>query len=105
MRYGRYVVTAVFLLLTLSSGTVLAQERALGRYDFQHYYDYNELTAFMTDIHEAYPELTTLTSLATTPMGREVWMLVVNNPATGAPEEKPGFFANQIHCEFLILLF
>jgi len=97
MRHGRFVFTVVFLLLHLSSGALLGQERALGRYDFQHYYNYDELTAFMTDIHNAYPELTTLTSLATSQMGREVWMLVVNNPATGAPEEKPGFFANQIH--------
>ena len=100
MRYGRPVSGIVFLLVLLSSGVLAGQagrERALGRYDFRHYYTYDELTAFLTDIHNAYPELTTLTSLATSPMGREVRMLVINNPATGAPGEKPGFFANQIH--------
>ena len=102
MRHGRLVFATLFLLSPILSGSLIGQERALGRYDFRHYYDYNELTAFMTDIHEAYPELTTLTSLATTPMGREVWMLIVNNPATGAPEEKPGFFANQIHSSEVI---
>ena len=29
-------------------------------------------------------------------------MMVINNPATGAPEEKPGFFANQIHSSEVI---
>src|SRR5210317_10746 len=102
MRHGRLAFAILLLVTPLLSGSLLGQERALGRYDFRHYYDYNELTAFMTDIHEAYPELTTLTSLATTPMGREVWMLIVNNPETGAPEEKPGFFANQIHSSEVI---
>ena len=97
MRHGRLVFATLFLLAPLFSGSLLGQERALGKYDFQHYYNYDELTAFMTDIHNAYPELTTLTSLATSQMGREVWMMVVNNPETGAPDEKPGFFANQIH--------
>jgi hypothetical protein len=41
--------------------------------------------------------LTELRSLNKTPMGRDVWMLVINNPKTGKPEEKPGFFVNQIH--------
>ena len=97
MRYGRSVFTAVFLLLHLCSGALFGQERALGRYDFQHYYLYDELTAFMRDIHDAFPELTELRSLATSQMGREVWMLVINNPKTGAADEKPGFFANSIH--------
>jgi hypothetical protein len=97
MRYGRLVFAISLLLVQVSTGALLGQERALERYDFQHYYTYDELTAFMTDINNAFPELTTLTSLATSQMGREVWMLVINNPETGAPDEKPGFFANQIH--------
>ncbi|KPK61749.1 MAG: hypothetical protein AMS21_09050 [Gemmatimonas sp. SG8_38_2] len=97
MRYGRLHFAIVFLLVQVSTGALFGQERALGRYDFRHYYTYDELTAYLTDINEAYPELTTLTSLATSQMGREVWMLVINNPETGAPEEKPGFFVNQIH--------
>ena len=97
MHIGRFLIATVFLAVQISTGALFGQERALGRYDFRHYYLYDELTAFMTDIHEVYPELTTLTSLATSQMGREVWMMVINNPETGAPEEKPGFFANQIH--------
>ncbi len=97
MRHGRFALAMLFLLTPLFTASLRGQERALGKYDFQHYYLYDELTAFMTDVHNAYPELTELTSLATSQMGREVWMLIINNPATGAPEEKPGFFVNQIH--------
>jgi len=102
MRLGRSAFAAFLLIAAVCPKPLNAQERALGRYDFRHYYLYDELTQFMTDIHNAYPELTELRSLATSPMGREVWMMVINNPATGAPEEKPGFFANQIHASEVI---
>jgi murein tripeptide amidase MpaA len=85
------------LLLSLSS--LQAQERAsaLGTYDFYHYFGYQELTDFLADITEAFPGLTHLESMAESQMGRQVWMLTVNNPETGEAEDKPGIFINQIH--------
>ena len=70
---------------------------ALGTYDFYHYFEYQELTDFLSDISEAYPTLTRLESMAESQMGRQVWMLTINNPATGPAEDKPGIFINQIH--------
>jgi murein tripeptide amidase MpaA len=35
--------------------------------------------------------------MAESQMGRQVWMLTINNPATGKAEDKPGIFINQIH--------
>lgn len=75
---------------------------ALGKYDFYHYYEYDELTSFLMDMHKAYPEFTELRSLCKSDMGREVWMFVINNPKTGAKEDKPGFFLNQIHSSEVI---
>jgi murein tripeptide amidase MpaA len=69
----------------------------LGTYDFYHYYEYQELTAFLTEISEAFPDLTRLESMAESQMGRQVWMMTINNPATGRAEDKPGIFINQIH--------
>jgi murein tripeptide amidase MpaA len=71
--------------------------KALGDYDFRHYYEYQEMTDFLQDVHGAFPDLTRLESLAESDMGRQVWLLTINNPATGAPETKPGIFINQIH--------
>ena len=70
---------------------------ALGKYDFYHYFEYEELTNYLQDIHEAYPDLTELESMAESDMGRQVWMLTINNPKTGKAEDKPGIFVNQIH--------
>jgi hypothetical protein len=70
---------------------------ALGKYDFYHYYTYEELASYLEDLNKAYPNMTELVSLCQSPTGREVWMLVVNNPKTGKAEDKPGVFLNQIH--------
>jgi len=78
------------------------QVKALEKYDFFHYYDYAELTNFLKDIHAAFPQLTELQSLCSSQMGRDVWMLVINNPKTGNPEDKPGYFLNQIHSSEVI---
>jgi len=75
---------------------------ALGKHDFYHYYEYDELANFLKDMHEAYPDLTDLRSLCKSDMGRDVWMFVINNPKTGAEEDKPGFFLNQIHSSEVI---
>jgi cyclophilin family peptidyl-prolyl cis-trans isomerase len=71
--------------------------KALGKYDFWHYYDYDELTSFLRDMAKAHPNLAELRSLCKSPMGRDVWMMVINNRKTGTDTEKPAFFLNQIH--------
>jgi hypothetical protein len=75
---------------------------ALGKYDFYHYFTYDKLTNYLQDIHLAYPHLTELSSMCKSQMGRDVWMFIINNPDTGEPEEKPGFFLNQIHSSEVI---
>ncbi len=92
-------VLLVSTLLPLPSLQAQAQEKvsALGIYDFYHYFEYDELTAFLTGISEAYPELARLESMVESQMGRQVWMLTINNPETGKAEDKPGIFINQIH--------
>jgi len=95
---------AILVMLAAHSpaNTAVKNVKALGKYDFTHYFTYDELTAYLQDVHQAYPELTTLTSMCKSPMGRDVWMLIINNPKTGKAEEKPGFFINQIHSSEVI---
>ena len=103
----KYAVLSIVILLFLSFSWGEGEGRepsvtALGKYDFEHYYDYKELETFLKDMHEAFPDLTEVKSLCKSQMGRNVWMLVINNPETGEPEEKPGFFLNQIHSSEVI---
>jgi len=91
-----------FVLGARAGDEKVKQVKALGKYDFFHYYDYEELSSFLKDIHAAFPQLTELQSLCSSQMGRDVWMLVINNPKTGNPEDKPGYFLNQIHSSEVI---
>ena len=74
----------------------------LGKYDFYHYYTYEELSNYLKDINRAFPNLTELKSMCKSQMGRDVWMLIINNPKTGKADDKPGFFLNQIHSSEVI---
>jgi murein tripeptide amidase MpaA len=105
MRKGIILFLGICLLaaFSLSSGQRKSKKvTPLGKYDFYHYYEYDELTSFLKEMHEAYPELTEVRSLCKSDMGRDVWMFVINNPKTGAEENKPGFFLNQIHSSEVI---
>ena len=98
MRSKVFILAYIGLFMIFSN--VHAQDDrvlALGEYDFYHYYDYEELTSYLQDINDAFPNLTELSTLATSDMGRSVWMLTINNPETGRAEDKPGIYINQIH--------
>ena len=67
---------------------------------FDTYHDYDAMTAHLHALAEAYPDLCTLTSIARTFRGRDVWFLTITNPGTGPAAEKPGYYIDaQIHAE------
>ncbi|MBM1219778.1 peptidase M14 [Ponticoccus sp. SC2-23] len=67
---------------------------------FDTYHTYDAMTAHLHELAEAYPQLCTLTSIAKTFRGRDVWFMTITNPETGPALEKPGFYIDaQIHAE------
>lgn len=67
---------------------------------FDRYYTYDEMTERLHALVAAYPHLATMTSLAKSFQGRDVWMIEITNPKTGAAAEKPGYYIDgQIHAE------
>lgn len=67
---------------------------------FDTYHTYDAMTAHLHELAEAYPQLCTLTSIAKTFRGRDVWFMTITNPDTGPALEKPGFYIDaQIHAE------
>jgi len=64
------------------------------------YHDFATMTGYLRALVDAHPKLATLTSVATSFQGREVWMVEINNPDTGPALEKPGYYIDaQIHAE------
>lgn len=67
---------------------------------FDRYYRYDEMTAHLRALVAAHPDLATLTSLAKSFQGRDVWVVEINNPKTGPALDKPGYYIDaQIHAE------
>ncbi|WP_210483830.1 M14 family metallopeptidase [Microvirga antarctica] len=67
---------------------------------FDTYHDYEAMTGHLKALADAFPKLATLTSLGKTFQGRDIWAVTITNPATGAPDQKPGYYIDaQIHAE------
>jgi murein tripeptide amidase MpaA len=67
---------------------------------FDRYYTYDEMTERLRALVAAYPKLATMTSLAKSFQGRDVWLIEITNPETGPAAEKPGYYIDgQIHAE------
>lgn len=61
------------------------------QYVYDHYYDYAELTAVLQSFAESYPSLFRLSSIGTTPEGRNIWLAEVTDTSAGGFDDKPGF--------------
>lgn len=61
-------------------------------YQPDHYYRYDEMTAWLGAIDDAFSDVVTLESIGTSPQGREIWLVTLTQPSTGDPEEKPAYW-------------
>jgi murein tripeptide amidase MpaA len=59
---------------------------------YDHFYTYAEITAFLEQAVAEYPTLCSLSSAGKSLEGREIWVLTVTNQATGAAEDKPAMY-------------
>lgn len=63
-----------------------------------HYYRYDELTAWLKGMEAACSGLMKLKSIGKSHEGRDIWLCEITNLATGPGEEKPGYWLDaQIH--------
>ncbi|HEY6133963.1 MAG TPA: M14 family metallopeptidase, partial [Rubrivivax sp.] len=61
---------------------------------FDTFYRHPELTRLLQDYAEARPGLVELRSIGKSHEGRDIWLLVLTNPATGADADKPAFWVD-----------
>lgn len=61
---------------------------------FDQFYRYPELTRLLQDYAEAAPNLVQLQSLGRSHEGREIWVLVLTNQATGDHADKPAIWVD-----------
>ena len=61
---------------------------------WDRYYDSDELVVLMNRMRDAWPKFVTMRSIGKSYEGRDLWILIVNNPDTGADGQKPGFWTD-----------
>ncbi|RMH00375.1 MAG: carboxypeptidase [Chloroflexi bacterium] len=61
---------------------------------FDRYYRYEELTHFLQNWAEKYPNLCRLESLGKSYEGRDIWILILTNFDTGPDTEKPAYWVD-----------
>ena len=61
---------------------------------FDQFYRHDELTRLLQDYAAAAPGLVALSSLGKSWEGRDIWLLTLTNPATGADTDKPAFWVD-----------
>lgn len=70
---------------------------------FDRLFNYDELTEILQQFAESYPQLVTVEVIGQSYEGRDIWVAVVTNSATGPAEEKPAiWFDGNIHAKELV---
>jgi hypothetical protein len=81
-----HALAAALAVAVLWAGAAPAEAQS-GPYD--RYLNHQELTRALQDLQGRHGNLATLTSFVRTDQGRDVWLLTLGNPATGALDQKP----------------
>jgi len=81
-------------VLGASTSAAIAQQQIPSKVDiaWNRFYDFDESEKIIKDLVKAYPELLTLRSLGKSEQGRDMWMVILNNPETGEDTEKPAMY-------------
>lgn len=93
-RHALTMLTGSMLLAgpALSSAVAQFPHESMVDLRFDHWYDYAEMTSALHDLVEAYPGLLSIQSIGQSVEGREMWLVTLNNPKTGADTDKTAMF-------------
>jgi len=88
----RTVTASAAALAALTLGAAAAEQAPLIAFD--HYHSVEEIEAYLEAIADQYPALVTLHEIGRSRGDRRLLALEINNPATGDPQDKPGFYVD-----------
>ncbi|TVQ32723.1 MAG: peptidase M14 [Phycisphaeraceae bacterium] len=93
-RSNLFIAGALLLTAVFAPRAALAQQQIDSRVDiaWNRYYDFEECEQIMRRLADAYPELLTLKSIGKSEQGRDMWLMILNNPETGPHEDKPAMW-------------
>jgi hypothetical protein len=88
------VIAVVAVMATVSSAAAapLKPVGAPPPATFNRLHDYDEISELLKGYAKAYPKWTKLESIGKSIQGRDLWMITINNPATGPELSKPAMY-------------
>lgn len=99
MKFHQSTIRTLCIAISFAQGIVCssithAQQQIPSKVDvsWNRFYDSDELTTIIKDLVNAYPELLTLESVGKSELGRDMWLITLNNPKTGDASEKPAMY-------------
>ncbi len=91
----RRTLTIATTAISLAVGGLASAQQQLGAevdLAFNRFYDYEEMSDAMRRLAEAHPDVCSLVSIGKSIEGRDMWLLTINDPATGPDTEKPAMW-------------
>ncbi|MEQ8768364.1 MAG: M14 family metallopeptidase [Planctomycetota bacterium] len=88
--WKRGTILGALAILALS-GTARAQDPKV-QIAWNRYYDYDETTALLRRLVDAFPWFLSIESIGKSHEGRDMWVVTINNPDTGPPENKAAMY-------------
>ncbi len=82
------------MLAVLLAVALPATARAQLSIAFDKYHSFAEVTAFLQEAAQKYPDIARLSSIGKSYQGRDLWLLEITNRRTGRAEEKPALYVN-----------
>ena len=98
-RTPRLVLGALAFLAAASPSILRAADPIQPKGDppaaaFNRLHPYDEIAGLLKGYAAAYPKWTKLDSIGKTAQGRDLWMITINNPATGPELSKPAMYVD-----------
>jgi hypothetical protein len=84
-------VMRLFILIGASLQTLLAQSDANVSLRYNRFYNYDEVVTLLKNLEKKHGKFLRLDSAGKSVENREMWIMTINNPATGMEMEKPAY--------------
>jgi len=84
----------ILLIISLSTAGTMDLSGGKTTLKYDRYYNWSEVTEALNFLHEKFPTLTDVKSIGKSEEGRDIRVLMINNPQTGKDLEKPGVYVD-----------
>lgn len=80
------------LAAVLLAAGAAAQEKPIVTLPYNHYYSHAEIGGLLRDFQKKYSKFLSLQTIGKSSLGRDLWVMTVNNPDTGPEENKAAMY-------------